>query len=269
MCSYARPSPPDLGRIGPARRARTSASDTSHRRDHPCADLGARDYSMPGATSPPQPSVRQRIVVEKAVADEPRPSGHLRPGPHRRDLLRGAALPARSACGSTRRRARTPRFRPSPAWSATCSNEQGLVGLTLPPSFPQQPWLYAYATRKVNGVAQDQDLAHQDGWRSREGDAAAPERAEGGHSPTTADGCSSSRQACSTWSSGGRQQIQLAQLSQQRQGAPDDADGRHPERQPLPGVADLLLRASQQLRARVRSEDARPVGDGERARVQR
>jgi glucose/arabinose dehydrogenase len=38
------------------------------------------------------------------------------------------------------------------------SNEQGLVGLTLPPSFPQQPWLYAYATRKVNGVAQDQIL---------------------------------------------------------------------------------------------------------------
>jgi glucose/arabinose dehydrogenase len=40
----------------------------------------------------------------------------------------------------------------------TLTNEQGLVGLTLPPSFPQQPWLYAYATRKVNGVAQDQIL---------------------------------------------------------------------------------------------------------------
>jgi glucose/arabinose dehydrogenase len=38
------------------------------------------------------------------------------------------------------------------------TNEQRLVGLTLPPSFPQQPWLYAYATRKVNGVAQDQIL---------------------------------------------------------------------------------------------------------------
>lgn len=38
------------------------------------------------------------------------------------------------------------------------TNEQGLVGLTLPPSFPEQPWLYAYATRKVNGVAEDQIL---------------------------------------------------------------------------------------------------------------
>lgn len=38
------------------------------------------------------------------------------------------------------------------------TNEQGLVGLTLSPSFPEQPWLYAYATRKVNGVAEDQIL---------------------------------------------------------------------------------------------------------------
>src|SRR6185503_11470023 len=36
------------------------------------------------------------------------------------------------------------------------TNEQGLVGLALPPSFPQTPYLYAYATRKVNGVAVDQ-----------------------------------------------------------------------------------------------------------------
>jgi len=32
------------------------------------------------------------------------------------------------------------------------TNEQGLVGLTVPPSFPQQPYLYAYATRKVGGM---------------------------------------------------------------------------------------------------------------------
>ena len=38
------------------------------------------------------------------------------------------------------------------------TNEQGLVGLTLPPSFSAQPWLYAYATRKVSGVARDQIL---------------------------------------------------------------------------------------------------------------
>jgi glucose/arabinose dehydrogenase len=38
------------------------------------------------------------------------------------------------------------------------SNEQGLVGLTLAPSFPAQPWLYAYATRLVHGVARDQIL---------------------------------------------------------------------------------------------------------------
>ena len=28
------------------------------------------------------------------------------------------------------------------------TNEQGLVGMTLPPTFPQQPWFYVYATRK-------------------------------------------------------------------------------------------------------------------------
>jgi glucose/arabinose dehydrogenase len=38
------------------------------------------------------------------------------------------------------------------------TNEQGLVGLTVPPSFPQQPWLYAYATRKVKGIGEDQIL---------------------------------------------------------------------------------------------------------------
>jgi len=36
------------------------------------------------------------------------------------------------------------------------ANEQGLVGLALPPTFPQDPWLYAYATRMVGGVAHDQ-----------------------------------------------------------------------------------------------------------------
>jgi glucose/arabinose dehydrogenase len=36
------------------------------------------------------------------------------------------------------------------------TNEQGLVGLTVPPDFPQTPWLYAYASRVVNGRARDQ-----------------------------------------------------------------------------------------------------------------
>ena len=44
------------------------------------------------------------------------------------------------------------------------ANEQGLVGLALPPNFPQTPWLYAYATRKVGGVAHDQIVRiHMDG----------------------------------------------------------------------------------------------------------
>src|SRR3954469_3864620 len=39
------------------------------------------------------------------------------------------------------------------------TNQQGLVGLALPPSFPQEsPYLYAYATRSVKGVAEDQIL---------------------------------------------------------------------------------------------------------------
>ena len=36
------------------------------------------------------------------------------------------------------------------------ANEQGLVGLALAPDFPHDPWLYAYATRMVDGVAHDQ-----------------------------------------------------------------------------------------------------------------
>jgi glucose/arabinose dehydrogenase len=36
------------------------------------------------------------------------------------------------------------------------TNEQGLVGLTVPPDFPATPWLYAYASRKVGGTARDQ-----------------------------------------------------------------------------------------------------------------
>ncbi|MEP6973708.1 MAG: PQQ-dependent sugar dehydrogenase [Actinomycetota bacterium] len=43
-----------------------------------------------------------------------------------------------------------------PAVVGDVANEQGLVGLTLPPDFPQTPWLYAYATRMVGGVAHDQ-----------------------------------------------------------------------------------------------------------------
>jgi glucose/arabinose dehydrogenase len=41
------------------------------------------------------------------------------------------------------------------------TNEQGLVGLTLPPAFPSDDWLYAYATRMVHGVATDQILRIQ------------------------------------------------------------------------------------------------------------
>jgi glucose/arabinose dehydrogenase len=38
------------------------------------------------------------------------------------------------------------------------TNEQGLVGLTVPPDFPNTPWLYAYASRMVHGEARDQLL---------------------------------------------------------------------------------------------------------------
>ena len=43
-----------------------------------------------------------------------------------------------------------------PAVVGDVANEEGLVGLALPPDFPQDPWLYAYATRMINGVAHDQ-----------------------------------------------------------------------------------------------------------------
>src|SRR5215212_5814269 len=36
------------------------------------------------------------------------------------------------------------------------TDEQGLVGLTVPPDFPDTPWLYAYASRDVHGQARDQ-----------------------------------------------------------------------------------------------------------------
>ena len=32
------------------------------------------------------------------------------------------------------------------------TNEEGLVGLTVPPDFPHTPWLYAYASRMTNSA---------------------------------------------------------------------------------------------------------------------
>src|SRR5215218_4140669 len=43
-----------------------------------------------------------------------------------------------------------------PGVIGSATNEQGLVGLTMPPDFPDTPWLYAYASRNVNGQARDQ-----------------------------------------------------------------------------------------------------------------
>jgi glucose/arabinose dehydrogenase len=40
--------------------------------------------------------------------------------------------------------------------------ERGLLGLTLHPRYPTSPFVYAYATRRVNGVARNQILAVRD-----------------------------------------------------------------------------------------------------------
>ena len=79
------------------------------------------------------------------------------------------------------------------------ANEQGLVGLALPPTFPQDPWLYAYATRMVGGVAHDQIVRIRiDGDRGiRPCTSCSTCRSRA--SATTAAGCCSAPTACCTW----------------------------------------------------------------------
>ena len=109
--------------------------------------------SAPASTSPAQPA--GGTIVEKTVAtnlDHPAtfvidPSGAIFYG----ERLTGEIRRIDPKTGKN-----TSVFT-IPDVIGNLTNEQGLVGLALPPSFPQtSPYLYAYATRKVKGVAEDQ-----------------------------------------------------------------------------------------------------------------
>ena len=118
------------------------------------APTSAPATGTPGATSTPQPA--GGTIVEKAVAtnlDHPATFVLDRTGA----IYYGERLTGEIRRIDPKTGKNTSVFT-IPGVVGDVSNEQGLVGLTLPPSFPQQPWLYAYATRKVNGVAQDQIL---------------------------------------------------------------------------------------------------------------
>ena len=108
------------------------------------------------STSPPPPQPKTGTIVAESVAtglDHPAtfvfaPDGAIFYG----ERLTGEIRRIDAATGKN-----TSVFT-VPDVVADISNEQGLVGLALPPSFPAQPWLYAYATRTVHGVARDQIL---------------------------------------------------------------------------------------------------------------
>src|SRR3954452_17176307 len=109
--------------------------------------------SAPSSSSPAQPAAG--TIVEKTVA-----TGLDHPATFVFDRT-GAIYYGERLTGEIRRIDPTTGKNTSvftiPDVIGTLTNEQGLVGLALPPSFPQlSPYLYAYATRKVNGVAEDQ-----------------------------------------------------------------------------------------------------------------
>ena len=47
---------------------------------------------------------------------------------------------------------------PVPSCLPRTAGEQGLLGVALHPNYPASPYLYAYATRQVGGVARNQVL---------------------------------------------------------------------------------------------------------------
>jgi glucose/arabinose dehydrogenase len=109
--------------------------------------------TAPSSSSPAQPAAG--TIVEKTVA-----TGLDHPATFVFDRT-GAIYYGERLTGEIRRIDPTTGKNTSvftiPDVIGTLTNEQGLVGLALPPSFPQlSPYLYAYATRKVNGVAEDQ-----------------------------------------------------------------------------------------------------------------
>ena len=150
------------------------------------------------------------------------------------------------------------------------ANEQGLVGLTLPPDFPKDPWLYAYATRMVNGVARDQIVRiplHGDRGTSMHlvlDVQVAGERHNGGRMLFGPDGMlyvvvgeTYDSALAQDRSVNGGKVLRMTPT------------GGIPARQPLPGQPHLFLRESQLVRPGVRPEDRRPLGDRERPGVQR
>src|SRR4051795_7629567 len=111
--------------------------------------------SAPSSSSPAQPAAG--TIVEKTVA-----TGLDHPATFVFDRT-GAIYYGERLTGEIRRIDPTTGKNTSvftiPDVIGTLTNEQGLVGLALPPSFPQlSPYLYAYATRSVKGVAEDQIL---------------------------------------------------------------------------------------------------------------
>src|SRR3954470_7144457 len=127
----------------------------------PVATSAPASTTAPSSSSPAQPTAG--TIVEKTVA-----SGLDHPATFVFDRT-GAIYYGERLTGEIRRIDPTTGKNTSvftiPDVIGTLTNEQGLVGLTVPPSFPQQPWLYAYATRKVKGVAEDQIL-----WIRMDGD---------------------------------------------------------------------------------------------------
>src|SRR4051794_16725233 len=121
----------------------------------PVATSAPASTSAPSSSSPAQPAAG--TIVEKTVA-----TGLDHPATFVFDST-GAIYYGERLTGEIRRidpkTGKNTSVFTVPDVIGNLTNEQGLVGLAVPPSFPREsPYLYAYATRSVKGVAEDQIL---------------------------------------------------------------------------------------------------------------
>ena len=149
--------------------------------------------------------------------------------------------------------------------------ERGMLGIALHPSYPAKPLVYVYATRSAGGRLQQPDPAVSGRPRfGRQPDGAVHERR--GRQPVPQRRADRVRPRRHALRDRRRRPRLLERARHERRGPRQDHPHRprrpRPERQPLRrprvGVRDPEL-----VRLRVRSADRRPVGDRERAVVQR
>ena len=149
--------------------------------------------------------------------------------------------------------------------------ERGMLGIALHPSYPAKPLVYVYATRSADGRLSNQILRYRDDHGSGVNRTVLFTSAAGG-SPYHNGGRIAFGPDGMLYAIVGDAHDSSNAQDTNRRGPRQDHPHRprrpRPERQPVrrPGVG---VRDPELVRLRVRSADRRPVGDRERAVVQR